>query len=231
MQIGATDGVAPSTSASLSGTLGKNGWYVSSVTVRLSATDNVAVKTTYYRWQGSTYWSTYLTSFTTTSDGSKVLEYYSVDSVGNVEATKKVSINIDKISPSTTISVSGSTVTLSSSDSRSGVSNIQYRVDGGMWTTYSRPFTVSTYSVARTVEYRATDLAGNVESTKSKTIGLSAQLASEDTGERSGMAKITELPFISEMGGGNAAFAGVFIGGLMICLGAALVVRRRDRSG
>ncbi len=231
MQIGATDSIAPSTSASLTGTMGKNGWYVSSVNVRLSATDNVAVKTTYYRWQGSTYWSTYLTSFTTTSDGSKVLEYYSVDSVGNVEATKKVSINIDKISPSTTISVSGSTVTLSAFDSRSGVSSIQYRVDGGMWTTYSRPFTVSTYSLARTVEYRATDLAGNVESTKSKTIGLSAQLASEDSRDQSGMAKITDLPFISDMGGGSAAFAGLFIGGLMICLGAALVVRRRDRSG
>jgi hypothetical protein len=229
-QIGAIDSVAPSTSSSLSGTLGKNGWYVSSVTVRLSATDNLAVKTTYYRWQGSTYWSTYLTSFTTTLDGSKVLEYYSVDSVGNVEATKKVTINIDKISPSTTISVSGSTVTMTAFDSRSGVSGIQYRVDGGMWTTYSRPFTVSTYSVARTVEYRATDMAGNVESTKSKSIGLSGQLASEDTGDWSGLAEIIDLPFISDMGGGNATTPGVFIGGLMICLGAALVIGRRGRS-
>jgi hypothetical protein len=131
-QIGATDSVAPSTSASLSGTLGKNGWYVSSVTVRLSATDNLAVKTTHYRWQGSTYWSTYLTSFTTTLEGSRVLEYYSVDSIGNVEAIKQVTVKIDKVSPSTSISVSGSTVTLTAFDYRSGVSNIQYRVDGGV---------------------------------------------------------------------------------------------------
>ena len=230
VQIGVTDSIAPSTSASLSGTLGKNGWYVSSVTVRLSATDNMAVKTTYYRWQGSTYWSTYLTSFTTTSDGSKVLEYYSVDSVGNVEATKRVTINIDKMSPSTIISVSGSTVTLSAFDFRSGVSNIQYRVDGGMWTTYSRPFTVSTYNAARTVEYRATDMAGNVEITKSKTIGLSGSLASEGAGDWKGAAKITDLPIISEMGGGNATFAGLMVGGLMISIGAALVIRRRGRS-
>jgi hypothetical protein len=197
--------------------------------VRLTATDNVAVKTTYYRWQGSTYWSTYLTSFTTSSDGSRVLEYYSVDSVGNVEATKVVTVKIDRISPTTTISVSGSTVTLSAFDSRSGVSNIQYRVDGGAWTTYSRPFTVSTYSAARTVEYRATDLAGNVETAKSKTIGLSAQLASGDGSDQSGMAQI-DLPFFSETGGGGAATFGMLIGGLMMGLGAALAIRRRGRS-
>ena len=198
--------------------------------VRLSATDNLAVKTTYYRWQGSTYWSTYLTSFTTTLEGSRVLEYYSVDSIGNVEAIKQVTVKIDKVSPSTSISVSGSTVTLTAFDYRSGVSNIQYRVDGGVWTTYTRPFTVVSNSVARTVEYRATDIAGNTESTKSKTIGLSGQLASEGTGDQSGMAGITDLPFISDMGGGNATILGLFIGGLMVCLGAALVIGRRDRS-
>ncbi len=74
-------------------------------------------------------------------------------------------------------------------------------------------------------------MAGNVESTKSKTIGLSGQLASEDTGDRSGMAEIIDLPFISDMGGGNATTPGVFIGGLMICLGVALAIGRRDRSG
>jgi hypothetical protein len=231
LQVGSTDSVAPSTSASLSGTVGKNGWYVSSVSVRLSATDNVAVKTTYYRWQGSTYWSTYQYSFTTSSDGSRVLEYYSVDSVGNVEVTKKVTVNIDKVKPTTTISVSGSTVTLSAFDSRSGVSSIQYRVDGGMWTTYSRPFTVSTYSAARTVEYRATDIAGNVEITKSKTIGLSAQLASGDGGDQSADAKNFDLPFGSGMGGGGAATFALLIGMLTIGLGAALVIRRRGRSG
>ncbi len=226
-QIGTTDSVAPSTSASLSGTLGKNGWYVSSVNVKLSATDNLAVKTTYYRWQGSTYWSTYLTSFTTTLEGSRVLEYYSVDSIGNVEAIKLVTVKIDKVSPSTSISISGSTVTLTAVDYRSGVSSTQYRVDGGVWTTYTRPFTVVSYSVARTVEYRATDIAGNTESTKSKTISPSVQLASVDTGDRSGIAEITDLPFISDVGGG-ATILGLFISGLMICLGAALVIRRRD---
>jgi hypothetical protein len=80
------------------------------------------------------------------------------------------------------------------------------------------------------VEYRATDIAGNTESTKSKTIGLSVQLASEDTGDRSGMAEITDLPFVSDMGGGSATIPGLFIGGLMICLGAALLIRRRDQS-
>jgi hypothetical protein len=90
---------------------------------------------------------------------------------------------------------------------------------------------VSTYSAARTVEYRATDIAGNVEITKSKTIGLSAQLASGDGGDQSADAKIFDLPFGSGMGGGGAATFALLIGMLTIGLGAALVIRRRGRSG
>jgi glucose/arabinose dehydrogenase/type 1 glutamine amidotransferase len=45
----------------------------------------------------------------------------------------------------------------------SGVERTEYRIDGGAWTAYSQPFTVSAPG-AHTVDYRSTDAAGNQES-------------------------------------------------------------------
>jgi len=47
----------------------------------------------------------------------------------------------------------------------SGLAETEYRIDGGEWTTYSQPFTVSAPG-AHTVEYRSTDTAGNQEATR-----------------------------------------------------------------
>jgi glucose/arabinose dehydrogenase/type 1 glutamine amidotransferase len=47
----------------------------------------------------------------------------------------------------------------------SGLARTEYRVDGGAWTTYSQPFTVSAPG-AHTVEYRSIDVAGNREPTR-----------------------------------------------------------------
>jgi hypothetical protein len=66
------------------------------------------------------------------------------------------------------------TVTLSASDSDSGIHNTEYDLNGTGWTTYSAPFVVSTESTSSTVhntlQYRSTDNAGNVDETKSLTI-------------------------------------------------------------
>jgi hypothetical protein len=62
------------------------------------------------------------------------------------------------------------TVTLSGSDATSGVSSTSYRLDGGPWTPYIGPFQVVTFG-PHTLEYRSTDVAGNVEATKSVSWG------------------------------------------------------------
>jgi uncharacterized repeat protein (TIGR01451 family) len=68
------------------------------------------------------------------------------------------------------------TVTLSASDSDSGVQSTEYNLNGSGWTTYSAPFIVSTESTSSTVhntlQYRSTDNASNVEETKSLTIQI-----------------------------------------------------------
>ncbi|MEU6788721.1 ThuA domain-containing protein [Nonomuraea angiospora] len=58
------------------------------------------------------------------------------------------------------------TLTAVDEENGSGVAATEYRVDGGAWTAYSMPFTVSGDG-ARTLEYRSRDGAGNVEQARS----------------------------------------------------------------
>lgn len=101
-----TDTVPPVTTATLSGTLGNNGWYTSDVSVTLQATDNEpggsGVKNTEYSFDGST-WTTYVSPFTITTEGTTTLYFRSTDNAGNIEATKTQTIKIDKTPPVITI--------------------------------------------------------------------------------------------------------------------------------
>ncbi|HEY0637355.1 MAG TPA: ThuA domain-containing protein [Pseudonocardiaceae bacterium] len=64
------------------------------------------------------------------------------------------------------------TVTLTASDAGGGtVTSTEYRVDGGAWTAYTAPFTV-TAEGRHTVEYRSTDDSGNVEVTRSLAVDI-----------------------------------------------------------
>ncbi len=79
---------------------GKNGWYLGSVEVTLTATDpdGDAIAYTKYRIDGGS-WITYTAPFTISSDGEHILEFYSVDDKGSTEATKSATIKIDTSKP------------------------------------------------------------------------------------------------------------------------------------
>jgi len=64
-------------------------------------------------------------------------------------------------------------VTLSASDTESGVDHTEYTVDGGAWTAYTTPFTVSG-DKAHQVRYRSVDKAGNTEEAKSLDVNMDA---------------------------------------------------------
>jgi PKD repeat protein/glucose/arabinose dehydrogenase/type 1 glutamine amidotransferase len=65
------------------------------------------------------------------------------------------------------------TVTLAATDSGSGVDRTEYAVDGGAWTPYTAPFSVSADGT-HAVTYRSADKAGNVETTKALTVKVDA---------------------------------------------------------
>jgi beta-xylosidase len=66
----------------------------------------------------------------------------------------------DQVAPVVNASLAGRTVTVTASDASSKLKSVEYRVDGGPWTLYTAPVTLD--GGAHSVEYRATDMAGNV---------------------------------------------------------------------
>lgn len=171
------DTINPSTGCELSGTARANGWYISNVEAHLTATDaRSGVQLTRYRIDGGA-WHIYSGPVTFSVDGDYDLEYYSVDMAGNSETSQSMSVRIDRMAPETAPFLEGdlghagwfvsvANVTLVASDEPSGVESIRYRVDEGVWTTYSVEFSV-TETGQHTLEFYAVDVAGNTETTKS----------------------------------------------------------------
>jgi hypothetical protein len=176
------DTVDPSTGCDLSGTARANGWYTSNVEAYLTATDaRSGVQLTRYRIDGGA-WHIYSGPVTFSIDGDHDLEYYSVDMAGNSETSQSLSVKIDRMAPETAPFlegdlghggwfVSAANVTLVASDGPSGVESIRYRVDDGIWTTYSVEFNVSEAG-QHTLEFYAVDVAGNTETAKSVMIWI-----------------------------------------------------------
>ena len=174
------DTTPPTTTAVLSGTLGSNGWYISNVTVSLNATDaSSGVASIFYRVDNGP-WGTYSGSFSL-ADGPHDIEYYATDRAGNAEPAARRDISIDTMPPQSTITVTGTlggdgwyisnvTISLAATDATSGVASITYRVDNGSWQIYGIPFSLT--DGRHTLQYLATDIAGNVESTHSVSIAI-----------------------------------------------------------
>ena len=170
------DTVKPVTTIILDGTLGGNGWYISNVTVTLSATDTLSgVSSTWYRIDTGD-WQLYSTPFTVSSDDEHIIQYYSFDIAGNREDANSIDVKIDK-TPSETEHefdgvigddgwfISNVTVTLSATDAVSGLNYTMYKLDDGTWMNYTEPFNV-TEDGEYTLYYYSVDLAGNTETTK-----------------------------------------------------------------
>jgi hypothetical protein len=190
------DATAPTTTITCANATCSTGWYQASVTVRLAATDGTGgsgVAATYYTTDGSTPTTSstrYTTAFTISQ--TRTVKYFSTDLAGNSEAVKTQQIRIDGTAPTTTISCNGATcagstysaavtATLAATDNSggSGISSTHYTTNGTTPTlsspTYTGAFTIS---ATTTVRFRSWDLAGNVESVKSKKISVAvARLA------------------------------------------------------
>ena len=152
---------------------GENGWYVTSVEVTLSATDeDSGVVSTWYKVDAG-HTQMYSVPFTVEEDGEHIVLFYSIDSAGNQETGKSVTFKIDQTPPTTTVKFTGDEgddnwfisdveVELTATDTTSGVAETSYRLDDGSWTTYTAPFTITEEGV-HTLDYYSVDLAGNEE--------------------------------------------------------------------
>jgi len=170
---GSPDTVPPVASASWSGTTGAANWFVSRVNVTLSATDDSSgVAAIHFRADGGA-WQLYASPVAFSAEGSHSIDYYATDLAGNNESSHTATFDIDTVAPVSSAQVAGTlagdgsyvssvTVTLTASDTTSGVQSEQYRVDGGPWRTYSVPFTLGGNGT-HMLDYFATDVAGSAE--------------------------------------------------------------------
>ncbi|MER6113232.1 OmpL47-type beta-barrel domain-containing protein [Streptomyces hirsutus] len=178
------DTTAPEATAEVTGTQNTEGAYVGSASVAVEATDEGSgVDRIEYAIGADGAWQPYTAPVVVDQVGTHTVRYRALDKAGNVSAVKSVEFAVvapqsdDTTAPETSATVAGeknpdgayidmATVTVSASDTGSGVNTIEYAVGSGAWQTYGGPVMVHQVGT-HTVRYRATDKAGNVSAVKS----------------------------------------------------------------
>ncbi|MDJ0462701.1 family 16 glycoside hydrolase [Streptomyces sp. H27-C3] len=181
---GGEDTAAPETSAKVEGEKNADGAYIGHATVTVSATDaGSGVDKVEYAVGAAGAWQLYTAPVMVHEVGTHKIRYRASDKAGNVAAEKAVDFTVvapptdDKTPPETSATVSGeknpqgeylgtATVTVTASDTGSGVNTIQYVIGAaGAWQPYTAPVMVNQVGVQK-VRFRASDKAGNVAAEK-----------------------------------------------------------------
>ncbi|WP_225635465.1 OmpL47-type beta-barrel domain-containing protein [Streptomyces solaniscabiei] len=182
---GGTDTTAPETSADVKGTQNAEGQYVGSASVTVAATDaGSGVDRVEYAIGADGAWQPYTTPVVVDQVGDHTVRYRAFDKAGNAAAEKSVTFSVvapptdDRTPPETSATVDGeknadgayidmATVTVTASDTGSGVNTIEYAIGAdGAWQAYTAPVMVHQVGT-HTVRYRATDKAGNAAAARS----------------------------------------------------------------
>ncbi|MCY4727721.1 ThuA domain-containing protein [Nocardioides sp. STR2] len=250
---GPTDTTAPTTTISIPGATGQAGWYTTRPSFTLAATDDAGgsgIASTEYRIAGGA-WTPYTEAVQVTGEGSRLVEYRSTDKAGNAEAVTSLTVKIDTVAPTATITVPSATgtdgwhttrptFTLAGADTGSGIAKLEYRLPGEDWTTYTVAVPV-TGEGERLVEYRSTDTAGNVETTRSQTVKVDTAdptVTAKIDGDRTKKVTLTATDTTSGMAGveyriGDAAEWSTYDAPLAFDEPGTYLVRYRaaDRAG
>jgi phosphatidylinositol-3-phosphatase len=160
----------PSATLKVEGTLGRNGWYVSDVTVTLTAwaPHGFAAWTNFAVDSGP--WINYSAPFIL-HDGQHIVEYYAFIGSGSpAEEHRSATISVDTTPPSLTVSGPSAMVVTSSisigwggSDEGSGIERYEVQIDGGSFQTIGLATSVilTLEDGVHSIVVRVTDVAGN----------------------------------------------------------------------
>ncbi|MEV6000556.1 family 16 glycoside hydrolase [Streptomyces griseomycini] len=182
---GGEDTTAPEATAEVTGTRNAEGAYVGAASVGIEATDaGSGVDRIEYAIGADGAWQPYTAPIVVDRVGTHTVRYRALDKAGNVSAEKSVGFTVvappsdDTTPPETSATVDGernddgayvdmATVTVTASDTGSGVNTIEYAIGAdGAWQPYTAPVMVHEVGT-HTVRYRATDKAGNAAAGKS----------------------------------------------------------------
>ncbi|MEV4621609.1 family 16 glycoside hydrolase [Asanoa sp. NPDC049573] len=179
------DNTPPAATATVTGTRDTAGAYVGAATVTLAATDEGSgVDSIEYSLDGAPY-AAYTAPVTVNQVGAHTLSYRATDNAGNASTPRTATFTVvavpnpDTTAPTVNAAIAGqldgswsyvgsATVTLTASDTESGLLRVEYALDGRGYLVYTGPVTVNSAGV-HTFSYRATDRAGNVSGTASTT--------------------------------------------------------------
>ena len=160
----------PTTTLSSVGPAGTNGWYTGPVTVTLTASDpGASVTATHYSVDGGPQ-QTYSDPFVISDDASHAGLYYSINSLGNTEPARYISLKIDSTPPVSKVTRYGDIIYLNATDSLSGVLSISYNLDNSGVQRYLSAISLS--AGKHSLSYSAVDYAGNKETPHTQTINV-----------------------------------------------------------
>jgi len=213
--VGQNDAEAPETTADVDGTSGNDGWYTTAVSVTLSAEDDggSGLGAIYYKIDDGN-WTAYSGTLLLNYTGTYVLKYYAEDNYGNEEdeSTLTIKVDVSALTASAIIAGSGDecyngtvTITCEGGDDVSGISEMQYRIDGGAWTNAVSIDLAEEGTFL--LDLRAVDIAGNIGaiSNWTVTIDLTAPTSSiELEGAEGGLSNGTVTVVITGDDGGPA---------------------------
>jgi hypothetical protein len=159
---------------------GRDSIFTRSEGMIINAKDNLSgVKETFYRFNNDISFTPYrnYVSLRKLDDGKHTIFFYSTDNVGNVEEIKSMTFSIDDKAPQPEMVYSGdffvqsekvkyisprTRVKVNAQDNMSGVSGIEYSIDGAAYKKYTEPFTLLPMDGKRSVSVRASDRKGNL---------------------------------------------------------------------
>ncbi len=149
---------------------GLGGWWTGPVTLTATGTAGAGAADVEYKVGDGAY-APLTQPLVISDEGTSVVTFRAVDDDGNTSDEVVKTITIDSVAPAVTSTLSGRTVTIEATDATSGVTLVEYRLPGDpdpQWTEYTGPLTVG--PAAETVEFRATDAAGNVSDVDSRNV-------------------------------------------------------------
>jgi fibronectin type 3 domain-containing protein len=137
MKVLRIDTETPYTTHVFTGAIGENSWYVSNLTITLSAIDNTSGVCSIVYQIDDENWSRYSTPLVITANGVHHLLYFAIDTAGNTESVQgPFDFKIDSVPPNISLTAIAQNVFQTTwllianvSDETSGIASVEFYVD------------------------------------------------------------------------------------------------------
>jgi len=155
---------------------GYNNFINDKVKFKISDVDNIMQDQLFYKIDSGQE-QKYTEPFTISEEGAHVVQYYSVDKMGNREIIKSINVIVDKTAPEVVVAITAPfaktgeviyasdkftySYSITSKDNLAGVASTQYAVEGGEYNEYMKPFQINAIAPVK-IDVNSEDKVGNL---------------------------------------------------------------------